>query len=383
MSARLDPVALAQALIRCPSVTPKDEGALDLLQKTLESLGFACRRLPFGEDAGRVDNLFAKIGAGRPHLMFAGHTDVVPPGDAARWRRDPFAGEIVDGILTGRGAADMKSAIAAFAAAAARYLAEHPLKGALSFLITGDEEGDAVNGTKKVLERLTADGEIVDHALVGEPSSQEALGDTIKIGRRGSMTVKLTVAGKQGHVAYPERADNPVHRLLPILAKLAARRLDEGTEFFSPSSLQVTTVDVGNPATNVIPPEVSATFNIRFNDLHTSQSLLAWIDEELKAVGAGVTRHVHVSGEAFRTAPGPWTELVGEAIRARTGRAPAFSTGGGTSDARFIKDYCPVVEFGLAGTTMHQIDESVPVADIMALADVYSTIIARYFETFA
>ena len=374
-----DPIALAQALIRRPSVTPRDAGALDVLQQALEGLGFTCTRLPFGEGGARVDNLYATIGQGRPHFMFAGHTDVVPPGDEAAWNDRPFDGVVRDGLLVGRGAADMKSAIAAFTAAVAGHL-EKGLKGTISLLITGDEEGDAINGTRAVLGWMAEQGIRPDHCLVGEPTSAARLGDTVKIGRRGSLTVKLTVTGRQGHVAYPDRAENPIHALLPALARLAARRLDEGTEFFSPSSLQVTTIDVGNPASNVIPASVTAGFNIRYNDLHTAQSLTAWIEEELAAIPCRVEKDIHVSSDAFRAEPGDWTRLVGTSVEAVTGRAPDFTTGGGTSDARFIKDICPVVEFGLVGDTMHQVNERVPVADVLTLRDVYRHLLDRYFD---
>lgn len=381
--ASIDPIALAQALIRCPSVTPKDAGALDVLQQALEGLGFACQRLPFGDGAERVDNLFAKLGSGSPHLMFAGHTDVVPEGDASAWENKPFSGDVKNGMLLGRGAADMKSAIAAFVAAVEAHIANNQTAGSISFLITGDEEGDAYHGTQKVLAWLAEQGETIDHCLVGEPTSAATLGDTIKIGRRGSMTIRLTVTGREGHVAYPDRADNPIHHLLPVLARLAAHKLDDGTEFFSPSSLQITTVDVGNPTTNVIPGTVRATFNIRFNDLHTSKSLLAWIDGELAGIPVTVDKDVHISSDAFRTEPGPWTDLVKAAVIDSTGQTPEFTTGGGTSDARFIKNYCPVVECGLVGDTMHQVNERVPVKDVEALTRIYTAIIDRYFQAFS
>jgi succinyl-diaminopimelate desuccinylase len=379
-SGALDPIELTRALIRRPSVTPRDAGALDVLQQALEALGFTCTRLPFGEGAARVDNLYASIGQGRPHFMFAGHTDVVPPGDEAAWDHKPFDAAVAGGMLVGRGAADMKSAIAAFTAAVAGHLDGGP-KGTISLLITGDEEGDAINGTRAVLGWMGEQGIRPDHCLVGEPTSAAILGDTVKIGRRGSLTVKLTVTGRQGHVAYPDRAQNPVHALLPVLARLAARRLDEGTEFFSPSSLQITSIDVGNPATNVIPATVTAGFNIRYNDLHTAQSLTAWIEEELATIPCRVEQDIHVSSDAFRAEPGDWTRLVGTAVQAVTGQTPEFTTGGGTSDARFIKDICPVVEFGLVGDTMHQVNERVPVADVRTLSAVYRHLLDRYFDT--
>ncbi len=379
----IDPVALAQELIRRPSVTPRDEGALDVLQVALEGLGFTCHRLPFGEGDERVDNLYARLGETAPNFCYAGHTDVVPPGDTEAWKVGPFAGEVRGGELWGRGAADMKGSVAAFVAAVAAYLAEHGApEGSISLLITGDEEGDAVNGTTRVLEWLADRGERLDHCLVGEPTNPASLGEMVKIGRRGSLNGHLTVHGAQGHTAYPHLADNPVHRLVRMLDALIAEPLDDGTEHFQPSTLQITTVDVGNPATNVIPAAARATFNIRFNDRHTGASLEHWLRERCDATAGEGGRYelaVKVSGEAFLTPPGPLSDIVVEAVREELGVTPELSTTGGTSDARFIKDYCPVAEFGLVGQTMHKTDERVAVADIEALARIYSGVLRRYF----
>lgn len=377
----IDPVALAQELIRIPSVTPADLGALDVLQRTLEQLGFACRRFVF-ED---VDNLYARLGSAAPNLCFAGHTDVVPTGDATRWRVDPFAGVIESGVLIGRGAADMKGGIAAWVAAVAAYLDRHgPPKGSLSFLITGDEEGIAINGTKKLLAAITADGEVLDHCLVGEPTNPEIMGTMIKNGRRGSLNCTLTVTGIQGHVAYPHQAANPVRPLIAVLDRLMGHELDDGAPGFQPSNLEVVTVDVGNPASNVIPETATARFNIRFNTMHTGASLSHWIESVVAEVNAvhprcTITPAIMVSGEAFFTEPSSFTDLIQRAVRDVTGIDPELSTTGGTSDARFIKDYCPVVEFGLVGATMHKIDERVAVADIETLAAIYGRVIEGYF----
>jgi len=388
--AALDPIALAQALIRRPSVTPVDAGALDVLRGALEGLGFECHVLTFSQ-AGTDDvtNLYARLGEGGPNLCFAGHTDVVPTGEQANWTHEPFAGEVIDGALFGRGAADMKSAIAAFVTAVARFCAVHgtpeawPRPGSISLLITGDEEGPAINGTRKVLEWLAKRGEQLDACIVGEPTNPAALGDMIKIGRRGSLNATLTVRGTQGHTAYPHLADNPVHRLIDMLQALVRQPLDEGTEHFQPSTLQISTIDVGNPASNVIPASVTAKFNIRFNDRHTSQSLIAWLGETFTAVlGDSSARYeldVHVTGESFLTPPGPLSDLLVAAIAQVTGRTPELSTTGGTSDARFIKDYCPVAEFGLVGRTMHQVDENVACADIETLCEIYRVALEKYF----
>lgn len=379
----IDPVELARALIRRPSITPHDEGALELVEAALKPLGFSCHRLAFGEDADRIENLYARVGAGGPNFCFAGHTDVVPPGDRSLWKSDPFAAEIRDGVLYGRGAADMKSAIAAFIAAAARVICEEKPKGSISLLITGDEEGDAVNGTAKVLEWLKSRGERIDHCVVGEPTSTAAPGDTLKIGRRGSLTVRVTVVGVQGHVGYPRAALNPIPALAELVSRLSAKKLDSGTEHFEPSTLSFTTVDVGNRAGNVIPADARAQFNIRFNDAHSADSLLLWIESErnevAKKFGAKIELQPVTGAHVFLTSPGPFTELVAKAAMRTTNKEPALSTTGGTSDARFIKNSCPVVELGLAGATMHKADECVPVADIRRLSDIYTQLLRDYF----
>jgi succinyl-diaminopimelate desuccinylase len=373
----LDALAFAQALIRRPSVTPADEGALDLVQAELEALGFNCRRMRFAE----VDNLYARRGTGGPNLCFAGHTDVVPAGDAAAWRHDPFAGEVQDGVLFGRGSADMKGAIAAWIAALSRALAAAEPKGSLSLLITGDEEGPALNGTRKVVQALQAEGEVIDHCVVGEPTSAAAVGDQFKIGRRGSLNAVITLEGRQGHVAYPDRAANPVPELMALLERLSARRLDEGHEGFQPSNLEVTSFDVGNPATNVIPARDTARLNIRFNPAHQGAELKAWIEAECARVAAPfrATAEIAIPGEAFLTEPGPFVELAREVVLEATGRDPALSTTGGSSDARFIRALCPVIELGLVGASMHMVDELVPVADLELLTRVYQRLIERYF----
>ncbi len=376
----LDVLDLARDLIRRPSVTPADAGAMDVLHRALEGMGFTCRRMKFGE----IENLYARRGTARPNLCFAGHTDVVPVGDAAAWTSGPFAADInSDDVLVGRGAVDMKGSIAAFVAAVAQV---GETSGSLSFLITGDEEGVALDGTRKVVEALQAEGEIIDHCIVGEPSSAERLGDMIKIGRRGSVNSWITVSGKQGHVAYPHRAANPIPVLVDILSRLQARVLDDGYEGFQPSNLEVTTVDVGNTATNIIPAEAKARINIRFNPAHRGAELQAWIEGQAAEAGAGFAGRVEVttliSGEAFLTRRGEFTDVVAEAIRETTGEEPDLSTTGGTSDARFIRDLCPVLEFGLVGQTMHAVDEQVPVSQLRALQATYAAIIGRYFERF-
>ena len=379
----IDPVEFAQALIRRPSVTPADAGAMDVLEQALAGLGFNCRRMRFGE----IENLYARLGTASPNLCFAGHTDVVPPGDEAAWRAGPFEGRVEDGLLYGRGAADMKGGIAAFVAAVSEALAVGPPKGSLSFLITGDEEGPAIDGTKKVVEALIAEGERIDHCVVGEPSSAETLGDMVKIGRRGSMNATFTVEGRQGHVAYPHRAANPVPVLVALLARLDAHVLDEGYPEFQPSNLEITTADVANPATNVIPARATGRINIRFNPAHTGASLTEWLEKEraraAEGFGGRIDMDVSVSGEAFLTEPGPFVALVAETIEAATGRAPELSTTGGTSDARFIRAMCPVLEMGLVGKSMHAVDEHAPAADIQALARLYRRLIDRYFERFS
>ncbi len=373
-----DPIPLAQALIRCASVTPADDGALDVVQRALEPLGFACTRLVYGPDDYRVDNLFARRGTGAPHLCYAGHTDVVPPGDVAGWTDDPFCGEVRDGVLFGRGACDMKGGIAAFIAGLADYIAERPdHPGSISLLITGDEEARSVDGTARVLEWMQAQGHIPDMALVGEPTSKTRLGDTIKIGRRGSLTARITVQGKQGHSAYPSLADNPIHRLVAALGPLLAAPLDHGSEFFPPTTLQVTGFDVGNAASNVIPASARAMLNIRFNDLHDSAGLTQRLHAALQAAGCRYDMVAECSGESFLTRPGPFVDALSRAIAASTGVTPALDTGGGTSDARFIARYCPVAEFGAVGATLHQVNENAPVDELRALAGTYRAILTE------
>lgn len=379
----IDAVSLTRELIRKPSVTPADAGAMDVVERTLTGLGFACRRMKFGE----IENLYARYGAARPNLCFAGHTDVVPVGDTAAWSKDAFAADVTDGVLIGRGAVDMKSAIAAFAAAAAKAIEAGEVTGSLSFLITGDEEGVALDGTKKVVEQLAAEGEVIDHCVVGEPTSSESFGDMVKVGRRGSINAEIEVTGVQGHVAYPHRAANPTPVLVRLLAALQARRLDDGYPEFQPSNLEITWIEVPNTATNVIPGVARARLNIRFNPNHTGRSLADWIEAEAVKAAEGFQGSVKVtpqiSGEAFLTEPGPFTDLVAAAVADVAGKPPELSTTGGTSDARFIRALCPVVELGLVGKTMHQVDERAPVAEIEMLQAVYERLIARYFAAFS
>ena len=381
-----DPVALARDLLRCRSVTPAEGGALGLIEGQLKRAGFAVHRLTFAEPGTEpVENLYARIGEAAPHLVFAGHTDVVPPGVEADWRYAPFAGEIADGTLYGRGAVDMKGAIACAVAASLDHLAARGgrPKGSISFLITGDEESIAVNGTVKLLKWAAERGERFDQCLLGEPGNAEAIGDTIKVGRRGSQNGTLVVTGKQGHVAYPERADNPVRGLVTLMSALMAEPLDRGSENFGPSNLEFTSIDIGNQVVNLIPGEARARFNIRFNDGHSRASLRALIERRARAAaGERVRWRIDwepSNADSFVTKPGPFLDLVVGAIKEATGRTPKLSTAGGTSDARFIKDYCPVLEFGLVGQTMHQVDERTPVADLTTLTAVYRTILDRYF----
>ncbi len=380
-----DPVALACELLRCRSVTPQEAGALSFLEKMLSSAGFAVHRVVFSEPgADDVENLYARIGTAGPHLVFAGHTDVVPPGDEARWQHPPFAGDIADDVLFGRGAVDMKGAIACELAAVLDHLAANggKPKGSISFLVTGDEEGVAVNGTVKLLQWATARGEKFDHCILGEPTNPKQLGDMVKIGRRGSLNGTLIVTGTEGHVAYPALADNPVRRIVAIMTAVMAEPLDAGSAHFDPSNLEFTSVDVGNKAVNVIPPEARARFNIRFNDRHTQGSLKALIEARAHAAAQGGDFRIEwepSNADVFVTKPGPFVDMVSGAIAEVTGRQPELSTSGGTSDARFIKDYCPVVEFGLVNATMHKIDECVATADLVTLAAVYRRILDRYF----
>ena len=363
-------------------MTPVDAGALDHLQRVLEGLGFRCRRLPFSEEGTPdVDNLYARLGEAQPNFCFAGHTDVVPTGDLKGWSIDPFAAEIVDGVLYGRGASDMKSAIAAFVAAAERFAGGRgPGFGSISLLITGDEEGPSINGTKKVVDWLRTAGEKLDACIVGEPTNPKTLGEMMKIGRRGSLNGRLTVIGAQGHVAYPHLADNPVPRLLRMLSAITETKLDQGNDWFQPSNLEVVTVDVGNKATNVIPARATAGFNIRFNDMHSGAKLSDWLRRTFDAVGGRYDLDIQISGESFITQPGPLSDLIGEAAKKVTGIDPDRSTTGGTSDARFIRHICPVVEFGLVGETMHKVDERARVDDIKALTDIYHHVLDGYFR---
>jgi succinyl-diaminopimelate desuccinylase len=368
-----DPLPLAQALIRCASVTPGDAGAQGALADMLGPLGFTVHRLRYGE----IENVFARLGSGGPHICFAGHTDVVPVG-AANWRSDPFGGEVRDGVLYGRGACDMKGAIAAFVAGVAQYLEADLARGSISLLITGDEEGPAVDGTVKVLEWMRANDQIPDFCLVGEPTCPARLGDMVKIGRRGSVNMKLEVHGTQGHVAYPHRADNPVHRLIRALDALTSAPVDSGTDWFEPSSLQVTSIDVGNGATNVVPASARAALNIRFNDGHSGASLTEWVRATVARYADRFDLESSISGESFVTKPGPMVDILRGAIQGATGIDAKLDTGGGTSDARFIARYCPVAEFGLVGATMHQVDECVPVAELRDLARIYRDIVAAF-----
>ena len=381
-----DPVAIARELVRCRSVTPEDGGALAYLQGVLAKAGFTVHRMTFDEPGtAPIENLYARIGSEKPNLVFAGHTDVVPPGDENAWQHPPFAGEVVGDRLYGRGAVDMKGGIACFAAAAIDYLAANggkPKRGSISLLITGDEESVAVNGTVKLLQWAAERGEKFDHCILGEPSNVDVLGDTIKAGRRGSLNGTLIVTGRQGHVAYPDRADNPIRGLVALIAALQAP-LDDGSAQFAPSNLEFTSIDIGNPTVNLIPGEARARFNIRYNDRHSQDALKALLEQRARDAAAG---RVHYgfewqpsNADVFVTKPGPFTDLAAAAIAEVTGRQPKLSTTGGTSDARFIKDYCPVLEFGLVGQTMHSVDECTPVADLVTLTAVYRRIIETYF----
>jgi succinyl-diaminopimelate desuccinylase len=381
-----DPTALARDLLRCPSVTPAEAGTLGLIEGVLKGAGFAVHRVTFAEPGtAPVENLHARIGTARPHFAFAGHVDVVPPGEQAKWTHPPFAGEITDGTLYGRGAVDMKGAIACALAAVLDHLGAcggRP-KGSISFLITGDEEGVAVNGTVKLIKWVAERGETFDNCILGEPSNAAVIGDTIKVGRRGSLNGTLVVTGKQGHVAYPERAENPVRGLVTLMSALMAAPLDHGSTQFDASNLEFTSIDIGNPVVNLIPGEARARFNIRFNDRHSQTSLKVLIEKRAGEAAAGRIRW-HIDWEpsnasSFVTKPGPFVDLVCTAIKDVTAKEPKLSTTGGTSDARFIKDYCPVLEFGLVGQTMHQVDERTAIADLATLTAVYRAILDRYF----
>lgn len=377
-----DPIELTRELIRCASVTPRNDGALEVLEKALGAAGFACTRV----DRGDTVNLFARWGAptNGPTFGFNGHTDVVPEGAAADWRHPPFEAVVEDGILYGRGACDMKSGVAAFAAAAIDFVQTTPPNGSVVLAITGDEEGPATDGTVALLDWMNAQGERIDHCLVGEPTCPEHMGEMMKIGRRGSMTGYFTVTGKQGHSAYPHRACNPLPIMARLMDRLASHELDQGTDHFQPSTLAITTIDTGNPANNVIPASCRATVNIRFNDAHSGASLSDWLHaqaaEIAKGTGVEIALEIKISGESFVTPPGRLSSLIADAVEAETGRVPEMSTTGGTSDARFIKDHCPVVEFGLVGRSMHQVDENVPVAEITALKAIYTRILQDYFS---
>ena len=401
-----DPLALAAELLRCPSVTPAEGGALTVLERVLKAAGFAVHRLTFAEaGSAPIENLYARIGTASPNIAFAGHTDVVPPGDEATWRHPPFAAGVEDGTLYGRGAVDMKGAIACAVAASLDHLAAAggKPKGSISFLITGDEEGVAVNGTVKLMQWAKERGETFDHCLLGEPSNAAELGDTIKVGRRGSLNGTLVVTGTQGHVAYPQLADNPVRGIVALLSALMSAPLDDGSTHFDPSNLEFTSIDVGNKTVNVIPSEARARFNIRYNDRHTQDEVKALIEQRTKAAAGAFSGEVDAgspsenatnkktskirwrieweptNADVFVTAPGAFVDLVRAAVADVTGKSPALSTSGGTSDARFIKDYCPVVEFGLVNTTMHKIDERVPTADLVTLTAIYRKVLERYF----
>ena len=374
---------LARDLIRCPSVTPHEGGALDLLQARLSDAGFTCHRLPFGEGEERIDNLFAVWGEGKPHFCFAGHTDVVPQGDDKDWSHPPFRGDVADGIMYGRGAVDMKGAIAAFVIAALEHIKTTPPQGQISLLITGDEEGDAIHGTKPVLDWLDENGMMPDAFLVGEPTNPNQIGDVVKNGRRGSLSCTLTVEGVQGHAAYPHRSDNPLPRLMAMLAPLAKVEIDEGNEHFDPSTASITSIDTGNPARNVTPQRTTAMFNIRYSSVHTADSLKAWLVEHFDSVGGNWSAEWVNSAAPFITEPGDYTDIVSHAIEDVTGRKPELSTSGGTSDARFIAPFAEVVEFGLVGQTMHQVDENTPLDDLTTLTQIYSSILSRYFAASA
>src|SRR5246127_4325742 len=381
-----DALSIVRDLIRCPSVTPLDAGALGVLEDLLKAAGFETHRVTFGEPGtADVDNLYARIGDSAPHLTFAGHTDVVPAGDESAWSVGAFSGEVKDGFVYGRGAVDMKGGIACSVAAALDYLRDHGGKpgGSISFLITGDEEDVSINGTIKLLQWAAARGEKFDHCVLGEPSNQEAMGDCIKIGRRGSQSGTLIVEGVQGHVAYPHRAQNPVPDIARLIVAISDEPLDQGSAQFQPSNLEFTSVDVGNAATNVIPGQARARFNIRYNDLHTQSSLRELVEARLaKATGNRIKAHIvwePSNSNVFVTTPGAFTDLAVAAIEDVTGRKPELSTSGGTSDARFISHYCPVIEFGLVGQTMHQIDERTPVADLEQLTRIYRGLLDRYF----
>ena len=380
---KINPVELSQRLIRCPSVTPDEGGALDELQNVLEELGFRCQRLLFSESGTPdVDNLYARLGDRGPNFCFAGHSDVVPPGDRDEWGEDPFSGVVIDGKLFGRGSADMKSAIASFISAVQRYKSNvsEEIPGSISLLITGDEEGPAINGTIKVLDWMSKNNELIDACIVGEPTNPDHLGQMIKIGRRGSFTGWLTVTGVQGHTAYPHLAENPLSKLVKLLEPLAEEQLDQGTEYFPPTTVAISSIDTGNSATNVIPQKVTASFNIRFNDSRTAQDIEEWLRGHFDSVGGSYQLETACSSNAFITEPGALSEDLISAIKDVVGSSPEMSTTGGTSDARFIRKYCPVVEFGIVGKTMHKINEHVEIKDVELLTDIYTELLDRFFK---
>lgn len=378
----VDAVKLTQNLIRCASVTPADAGALDVLQAVLENLGFTCRRLPFSEEGtATIDNLYARRGTGAPNFCFAGHTDVVPVGNPDQWQNDPFGGAVKGGVIYGRGASDMKGAIAAFVAAVSGFIEKQgDFDGSISLLITGDEEGPAINGTVKVLDWLSAQGEKLDYCLVGEPTNPRKVGDMAKIGRRGSLNSRLTVKGTQGHVAYPDLADNPIPRLVRMLDGLLLRKLDDGNAHFQPSNLEIVSIDVGNSASNIIPAQAVAHFNIRFNNEQTDEGLQDWIRSVCDDVGGKYDLKMKASGDAFLTAPGRLSIVITDAVKKVTGRTVTLSTSGGTSDARFIKNHCPVSEFGLVNKTMHKVDECVSLDELDQLTKIYTEILRAFFK---
>ena len=377
----IDPVSLTADLVRCPSVTPEEGGAIDLLEQLLEKNGFSCTRIV----RGQVSNLFAKWGTGKNGRVFGfnGHTDVVPVGDLSSWTVDPFGAEIKEGYLYGRGATDMKSGVAAFVSSAIDFVNHTPPDGSIVITVTGDEEGDAVDGTVAILDWMKQNGEKIDHCLVGEPTSPSKMGEMMKIGRRGSITAKIIAKGIQGHSAYPDRANNPIIAMIKLLDKLASHQLDVGTEHFDPSTLAVTTVDTGNKASNVIPASTKASVNIRFNDSHSGSSLISWLEDEMEKVsvecGINFETDFKITGESFITPPGELSDLILKAVKKELGVTPKLSTTGGTSDARFIKDVCPVTEFGLVGKTMHAVDEKVEIKQINQLKEIYMRILEAYF----
>ena len=380
---KINPIELSQRLIRCPSVTPDEGGALDELQNVLEELGFRCQRLLFSESGTPdVDNLYARLGDRGPNFCFAGHSDVVPPGDRDEWGEDPFSGVVIDGKLFGRGSADMKSAIASFISAVQRYKSNvgEEIPGSISLLITGDEEGPAINGTIKVLDWMSKNNELIDACIVGEPTNPDHLGQMIKIGRRGSFTGWLTVKGVQGHTAYPHLAENPLSKLVKMLEPLAEEQLDQGTEYFPPTTVAISSIDTGNSATNVIPQKVTASFNIRFNDSRTAEDIEEWLRGHFDSVGGSYQLETACSSNAFITEPGALSEDLISAIKDVVGTSPEMSTTGGTSDARFIRKYCPVVEFGIVGKTMHKINEHVEIKDVELLTDIYTELLDRFFK---